>query len=105
MFEKGRFGHGQRRMRVAVAAIVMRFSATAVSCSQSRINRRFLHESRRGPFHHAPASDDGKTHLLGAALHDLQDNVGPGLDLARTPAGFSFRDQGRNERVFVRLVA
>ena len=33
MFEKGIFPHGHRRMRVAAAAMVMRVSATAVSCS------------------------------------------------------------------------
>jgi aryl sulfotransferase len=33
VFEKGRWLHGQRLMSVAVAAIVMRVSATAVSCS------------------------------------------------------------------------
>ena len=32
-FEKPLRGHGQRRMRVAAAAMVMRVSATAVSCS------------------------------------------------------------------------
>jgi hypothetical protein len=33
LFEKGIFPHGHRRMRVATAAMVMRVSATAVSCS------------------------------------------------------------------------
>ncbi len=33
VFEKGRWLHGHRLMSVAVAAIVMRVSATAVSCS------------------------------------------------------------------------
>jgi len=33
VFEKGRLLHGQRLMSVAVAAMVMRVSATAVSCS------------------------------------------------------------------------
>ena len=33
VFEKGRLLHGHRLMSVAVAAMVMRVSATAVSCS------------------------------------------------------------------------
>ena len=44
-----------------------------------------LHDPGEGPFDHPPAPDHGKAHLFGAALHDLQDDVGPALGPAHEP--------------------